>query len=60
SALAVIARMREAAGDLKGAETLYREAADHGASYDAEDDLIRLWPYGLDPDGTPTAPWTSF
>ncbi|MFJ3099102.1 helix-turn-helix domain-containing protein [Streptomyces hydrogenans] len=59
SALAVIARMREAAGDLKGAEILYREAADHGASYDAEDDLIRLWPYGLDPDGTPTAPWAS-
>lgn len=50
--------MREEAGNLKGAEALYREAADHGTSYDAQSNLIRVWPYGLDPDGTPTPPWT--
>ncbi|MFC9734318.1 helix-turn-helix domain-containing protein [Streptomyces roseolus] len=56
-ALVRLARLREKVGDLKGAEALYRQAVDHGVSYDAEDTLSRLWPYGLDPDGTSTPPW---
>ncbi|WP_420077955.1 tetratricopeptide repeat protein [Streptomyces sp. JL4002] len=57
-----LAALREGSGDRDGAETLYRQAADHG-SPDAlyhrvnTDDLNRLWPYGLDPDGAPTSPW---
>ncbi|MPY36758.1 helix-turn-helix domain-containing protein [Streptomyces adustus] len=61
--LARLAEMREEAGDRAGAETLARQAADHGQT----DVLLPvakqwkvlngLWPYGLEPDGTPTAPW---
>ncbi|MFF7859415.1 tetratricopeptide repeat protein [Streptomyces sp. NPDC007904] len=61
-ALAHLAQMREEAGDQEGAETLYRQAADCGSTevlyfsgMDAA--LKRLWPYGLDPDGTPTPHW---
>ncbi|GAA1327113.1 hypothetical protein GCM10009647_064730 [Streptomyces sanglieri] len=62
-ALYLLAEMREEAGDRDGAETLYRQAADHGdrdAPYlpvEPSDIFNRLWPYGLDPDGTPTSPW---
>ncbi|GAA4340857.1 hypothetical protein GCM10023086_76750 [Streptomyces venetus] len=57
-----LARMREETGDREGAETLYRQAADHGSTevmYPRRmtDELKRLWPYGLDPDGTPTPSW---
>ncbi|WP_406500204.1 helix-turn-helix domain-containing protein [Streptomyces sp. NBC_00846] len=62
-ALVGLAGMREEAGDRDGAETLARQAADHGNT-DALPHLAemrnifnRLWPYGLDPDGTPTSPW---
>ncbi|WP_405673353.1 helix-turn-helix domain-containing protein [Streptomyces canus] len=54
---------REVAGDRQGAETLARQAADHGntdtLSHLAEMEGVfqRLWPYGLDPDGTPTGRW---
>ncbi|WP_344407134.1 hypothetical protein [Streptomyces longisporus] len=51
-----LAVMREEAGDRKGAETLARQAADQGGL--REFDLLkRLWPHGLDPDGTPTHDW---
>ncbi|MFE2718174.1 hypothetical protein ACFXKI_41070, partial [Streptomyces mirabilis] len=62
-ALYRLAVMREEAGDCATAEALYRQAADHGTndphSYVAElpKVLSKLWPYGLDPDGTPTPPW---
>ncbi|WP_406514486.1 hypothetical protein OG851_42880 (plasmid) [Streptomyces sp. NBC_00161] len=59
-----LAVLREMAGDQAGAEALARQAVDHGNT----DGLYRLarlrnepnelWPNGLDPDGTPTAPWT--
>ncbi|UXY32091.1 helix-turn-helix domain-containing protein [Streptomyces sp. HUAS TT20] len=59
-ALISLAEMREMAGDGEGAEALYREAADvgltptgPGTGFPAEE----RWPYGLDPDGTPTSPW---
>ncbi|WAZ26704.1 helix-turn-helix domain-containing/SEL1-like repeat protein [Streptomyces cinnabarinus] len=58
-----LAEMREEAGDREGAEALVRQAADHGDT-DALffmpgtwQLLTRLWPHGLDPDGTPTPPW---
>ncbi|MGW0703035.1 hypothetical protein ACWD0A_27715 [Streptomyces sp. NPDC002867] len=62
AALYDLAWMREEAGDREGAETLARQAADHGnaeaqVDYDLWEALERLWPYGLDPDGTPTPPW---
>nr|WP_237543235.1 hypothetical protein [Streptomyces sp. SID4919] len=57
--------MREEAGDRDGAEALARQAADHGTT-NALYSLAgrpgvfdRLWPYGLDPDGTPTSPWSA-
>ncbi|MFF5336940.1 hypothetical protein [Streptomyces sp. NPDC013181] len=63
-ALTYLAMMREEAGDQDGAETLYRQAADHGNIYavtpppgEPSGILHELWPYGLDPDGTPTSPW---
>ncbi|WP_373561408.1 hypothetical protein [Streptomyces sp. rh34] len=62
-ALTNLAVMREEAGDRDGAETLYRQAADHGDPDaltnlgEPSDIFNRLWPYGLDPDGTPTSPW---
>ncbi|WP_194858918.1 helix-turn-helix domain-containing protein [Streptomyces sp. SUK 48] len=49
-----LARMREEAGDISGAEALYLEAANAGQS---ETSLVSRWPYGLDADGTPSAPW---
>ncbi|MFJ9420386.1 tetratricopeptide repeat protein [Streptomyces sp. NPDC101227] len=46
--------MREEAGDREGAQRLLRQAVDHGST---DEILETLWPYGLDPDGTPTPPW---
>ncbi|MFC9817418.1 tetratricopeptide repeat protein [Streptomyces virginiae] len=59
-ALYRLAVLREKAGDREGAEALARQAADHGhpdALADKPELFTRLWPYGLDPDGTPTSPW---
>ncbi|MFD9356472.1 hypothetical protein [Streptomyces sp. NPDC060031] len=48
--------MREEAGDREGVEALYRRAADAGH-------LPSLgrgrWPYGLDPDGSPSSTWAA-
>ncbi|MFI1948635.1 tetratricopeptide repeat protein [Streptomyces virginiae] len=58
-----LAKMRERAGDRDGVEVLARQTADHGnpdALYRLAVEpgiFTRLWPYGLDPDGTPTSPW---
>jgi Tfp pilus assembly protein FimV len=58
-----LAELLEKAGDKEGAETLARQAADHGHTYtlapgaELPEIVNRLWPYGLDPDGTPTGPW---
>ncbi|MEU1931486.1 hypothetical protein ABZ516_29280 [Streptomyces sp. NPDC019826] len=65
SALYFLAWVREVAGDRNSAEDLYRQAADYGHRYTMAhlapvwmpDTYNRLWPYGLDPDGTPTSPW---
>ncbi|MEV7617592.1 hypothetical protein [Streptomyces sp. NPDC089799] len=51
--LAGLAEKRLEAGDREGAETIYRQAADAGQSLSTFD---RQWPYGLDPDGSPTYP----
>ncbi|MFE9679151.1 hypothetical protein ACFYO5_34395 [Streptomyces sp. NPDC006259] len=60
-ALLHLAGTREKAGDRDGAEAFYRQAADHGNTllglFGMRVELARLWPYGLDPDGTPTLPW---
>ncbi|MER6131939.1 hypothetical protein [Streptomyces sp. NPDC001815] len=57
--LARLVRMRAEAGDQENAEALARQAADHGDAPLAEMRRVlrRLWPYGLDPDGTPSPPW---
>ncbi|MGW4982580.1 tetratricopeptide repeat protein [Streptomyces mirabilis] len=62
-ALYHLAEMREKAGDRESAEALLRKAADYGNT-EALYELARMrevlrsqWPYGLDPDGTPTPPW---
>ncbi|MEU6261507.1 hypothetical protein [Streptomyces sp. NPDC047043] len=53
-----LARIRERFGDREIAEQYYRLAADAGALFGKDTrDLTRLWPYGLDPDGTPTPVW---
>ncbi|MEU8897287.1 helix-turn-helix domain-containing protein [Nocardia sp. NPDC048505] len=48
-------RMRAKAGDEEGLESLYLRAADAGEVRA----LLGRWslPYGLDPDGSPAAPW---
>ncbi|MFI9833798.1 helix-turn-helix domain-containing protein [Streptomyces sp. NPDC051913] len=62
-ALYHLAMGREKAGDRAQAESLARQAANHGSirvlyRRSGEQDLLtRLWPHGLDPDGTPTPPW---
>ncbi|MFJ3402195.1 tetratricopeptide repeat protein [Streptomyces microflavus] len=58
-ALRRLAEMREKAGDQVSAKILAHRAADHGGAVGPPmwEMLHRLWPYGLDPDGTPTDPW---
>ncbi|MFI6415285.1 hypothetical protein [Streptomyces sp. NPDC050585] len=59
-ALVFLAWLRAEAGDRDGAEALARQAADRGIGpkHPAVREVIgERWPYGLDPDGTPTAPW---
>ncbi|MFE0005236.1 helix-turn-helix domain-containing protein [Streptomyces erythrochromogenes] len=62
-ALCLLAVIREEAGDREGAEVLARQAADHGSTHalsrpgEKPGIFTRLWPYGLDPDGTPTTSW---
>ncbi len=60
-ALVRLAALREQAGDQEGAETLYRQAVDHGSVSHPYGELVmlrdRLWPSGLDPDGTPAPRW---
>ncbi|MFE5796238.1 tetratricopeptide repeat protein [Streptomyces sp. NPDC056503] len=54
-----LATMRAEAGDLRSANALYREAADRGGSKVNRPVFDKLWPHGLDPDGTPTPRWNS-
>ncbi|MGK5696418.1 hypothetical protein ACSNOJ_26610, partial [Streptomyces sp. URMC 128] len=58
--LVILTWMRVSAGDREGAEIVARQAADHGGTDGRRSSvatLKRLWPYGLDPDGTPTPAW---
>ncbi|MGI3228504.1 hypothetical protein ACRJ4B_36630 [Streptomyces sp. GTA36] len=70
SALYGLAMMREWTGDQEDAQALARQVADAGWSFtfgfDKSDWRLfgertikpeHWWPYGLDPDGTPTSPW---
>ncbi|WP_157955238.1 hypothetical protein [Streptomyces noursei] len=55
SALRSLEEMREEIGDHTGAEAFARQAANAGnISFRSTE----RWPYGLDPDGTPTLPWS--
>ncbi|MER5905082.1 hypothetical protein ABT150_34225 [Streptomyces mirabilis] len=54
--LVALVRMREEAGDHEGAEALARQAADTGGAW--QFGFEGRWPYGLDPDGRPTPPWS--
>ncbi|MFF4038425.1 hypothetical protein [Streptomyces sp. NPDC001816] len=72
SALIRLALIREEAGDGEAVGALIQQLADAGAtdallhpawmSRTAEQQLLprQRWPYGLDADGTPTAPWDPF
>ncbi|MBK3642772.1 hypothetical protein JHN46_19205 [Streptomyces sp. MBT33] len=53
-----LASLREEAGDREAAERLALQAANRGNNSHPEMTLLgKLWPYGLDPDGTPSPPW---
>ncbi|PJF01982.1 hypothetical protein CUT44_00705 [Streptomyces carminius] len=57
-ALARLAQLREQAGEAEETERLARQAADYGLAPGSRDtELRQWWPYGLDPDSTPTPPW---
>jgi hypothetical protein len=61
-ALIDLAEKRDAAGDHQAAVALAQKAADHGTGTQHHLPVhrgifSRLWPYGLDPDGTPTPAW---
>ncbi|MFF4285990.1 hypothetical protein ACFY0R_11780 [Streptomyces sp. NPDC001633] len=51
-----LAEVRERDGDHHRAEVLYRQAADAGGAFGRG--CRKRWPYGLNPDGTPTDPWS--
>ncbi|WP_369263530.1 helix-turn-helix domain-containing protein [Streptomyces sp. R35] len=51
-----LAEKREENSPLRGVEHLYRQAADAAGALDPA--LTVIWPHGLDPDGTPTQPWS--
>ncbi|MFE5860226.1 hypothetical protein ACFQ77_06650 [Streptomyces virginiae] len=58
-ALCQLILLRTERGDRKGAEDLASQSVAEG---DASEGLLpqalsKLWPYGLNPDGTPTPPW---
>ncbi|WLQ69382.1 SEL1-like repeat protein [Streptomyces glycanivorans] len=55
AALVQLAHLREGLGDLSGADALYLQAADTGRPVYTVS--LNRWPWGLDPDGTPTVPW---
>jgi hypothetical protein len=58
--LIFLALTRERAGDRDGADKPARQAADHGRPerlHLPRGTFKMLWPYGLDPDGTPTPRW---
>ncbi|MFD5518667.1 hypothetical protein [Streptomyces sp. NPDC127066] len=56
SVLYSLAGIREDAGDLEGAKALMRQVVDAAEFFAARP--ILWWPHGLEPDGSPTAPWT--
>ncbi|MER7461512.1 hypothetical protein [Streptomyces sp. NPDC097981] len=53
-ALVVLAARLNQQGSRADAEFLYRQAADAG---DTAIYCEKTWPFGLDPDGSPTSPW---
>ncbi len=54
-ALAHLAKQLEEAGDTRGADALHVEEANTGCI--PRHDSKKRWPYGLDPDGSPTPCW---
>ncbi|CAM5697055.1 putative protein OS=Streptomyces canus OX=58343 GN=AQI96_40690 PE=4 SV=1 [Streptomyces canus] len=62
SALYHLVELREEAGDLKSTRVLLQAIADCGSVHiaggpEVPESFKRHWPYGLDPDGTPTSSW---
>ncbi|GAA3900706.1 hypothetical protein GCM10022207_81840 [Streptomyces lannensis] len=62
--LMAVARLRQQAHNTAGALAVYREAAGtagvdlvHCLNWAQDTAWQDLCPYGLDPDGTPSAPW---
>ncbi|MCX5141269.1 helix-turn-helix domain-containing protein [Streptomyces sp. NBC_00338] len=56
--LARLVSFRERAGDLMEAQALARQATDAGHAHALGEHLLTaLWPFGLDPDGTPASRW---
>ncbi|MGC5007802.1 hypothetical protein [Streptomyces sp. NBC_00353] len=46
------------AGDHTRAEGIVKQALDAATAWGGTGkDVFQMWPYGLDPDGTPTPPW---
>lgn len=60
AALYRLARMREKTGDLRGAQALLLRAVDAGGNLfmSIGEWSAEVWPHGLDPDSTPTDPWS--
>ncbi|UKY54025.1 hypothetical protein [Streptomyces inhibens] len=60
-ALANIARLRLIDGDHYGAESVAMEAVNRGFAapwrHTTQPLWATLWPHGIEPDGSPTAPW---
>ncbi|MHA6764037.1 tetratricopeptide repeat protein [Streptacidiphilus sp. PAMC 29251] len=62
TALHRLAMMREEEGDRNGMEVILQQLADRGGQMNHDyrpfvRRLKRMWPYGLDPDGSPSVPW---
>ncbi|WP_405681193.1 hypothetical protein OG859_41290 [Streptomyces sp. NBC_00048] len=57
-ALDLLGQMREKTGNREEAKRFARQAANTGNTQGwTQQRLNNWWPYGLDPDGTPTPPW---
>ncbi len=57
-AVARLVSIRKSAGNAPGAYALAGQVADAGHAHLISSQLLKAWwPYGIDPDGTPAAPW---
>jgi hypothetical protein len=54
--LTILAQLRERSGDPRAADLLFKRVVDQGPD-SIPPVICKRWPYGLDPDGTPSQPW---